>query len=55
MLRRERVAGVLGTASLLGRGGLPAGAADRGGVKPALPVVGGKAGRTAAPALKCPG
>ena len=35
------VAGVLGTASLLGSGGLPAGVADRGGVKPALPVVGG--------------
>ena len=40
MLRREPVADVLGTVSLPGRAGLPAGVADRGGVKPALPVVG---------------
>ena len=30
------MAGVLGTASLVGRAGLPADVADRGGVKPAL-------------------
>ena len=40
MLRREPVAAVLGTVSLLGCAGLPAVVADRGGVKPALRVVG---------------
>ena len=55
MLRREPVADVLGTVSPPGRAGLPAGVAERGGVKPALPVIGRPDVHTAAPALKRPG